>query len=179
MATGRSATFFALIAAVVALGVLGAGAVLDIDSRPALRIGAFAITVVAGLDDLRTRRIRNVLTAPALVLAFAGAPSYPSAALALLVAPIPLLALAILQPGGMGMGDVKLALLLGAVLGRGVIIALLVGMIAALAPALVVAARGGSVRKLAVPFVPFLAFGSVVALFFGDDLLSWWLGLSA
>lgn len=117
VATGRSATFFALIAAVVALVVLGAGAVLDIDSRPALRIGAFAITVVAGLDDLRTRRIRNVLTAPALVLAFVGAPSYPSAALALLVAPIPLLALAILQPGGMGMGDVKLAAVAGALVG--------------------------------------------------------------
>ncbi|MCC6237115.1 MAG: prepilin peptidase [Dehalococcoidia bacterium] len=115
--TGRSATFFALVAAAVALAVLGGGALLEVDARPALQLAAFAITVVAGIEDLRTRKIRNVLTAPALVLAFAGAPSYPSAALAVVVAPLPLLALAILQPGGMGMGDVKLAAVAGALAG--------------------------------------------------------------
>lgn len=114
---GRSASFFALIAAVVSLAVLGGGLLVELDTRPTLQFAAFAITVVAGIEDLRTRRIRNVLTAPALVLAFAGAPSYPSAALALVVAPLPLLALAILQPGGMGMGDVKLAAVAGALAG--------------------------------------------------------------
>lgn len=89
-----------------------------------------------------------------------------------------LLVAALAYPRGMGMGDVKLALVLGAVLGRNVAVALMVGMVAALLPAVVVAARGGSVRKLAVPFVPFLAFGSVIALLWGAKLLDLYLRLT-
>ena len=66
------------------------------------------------------------------------------------------------------MGDVKLALLMGVALGRTVPVALLLGMIAALVPSVVLLARHGSkARKMAIPFAPFLAFGSVVALFAG------------
>ncbi len=75
-------------------------------------------------------------------------------------------------PKGMGMGDVKLCLLLGAMLGKLVIVALMIGMLAALVPAVVLLARhGGAARKMAIPFGPFLAFGAIVALFFGDTLL--------
>jgi leader peptidase (prepilin peptidase)/N-methyltransferase len=75
-------------------------------------------------------------------------------------------------PSGMGMGDVKLALLLGAMLGRTVGVALMVGMFAALVPSIVLMARYGSAaRKMALPFAPFLALGGVVALFFGERLL--------
>ena len=70
------------------------------------------------------------------------------------------------------MGDVKLALLLGAMLGRTVPVALMIGMIAALVPAVVLFARHGSAaRKMGIPFAPFLALGGIVALFFGDELL--------
>ena len=87
-------------------------------------------------------------------------------------------AAALAYPKGMGMGDVKLALLLGAMLGRDVSVALMVGFIAALVPAAVLALRHGSkVRKMAIPFAPFLAFGAVVALFFGDAILDWYLGI--
>jgi leader peptidase (prepilin peptidase)/N-methyltransferase len=79
---------------------------------------------------------------------------------------------ALAYPKGMGMGDVKLALLLGAMLGRTVPVALMVGMVAALVPSIVLFARHGSAaRKMAIPFAPFLSLGGVVALFFGDDLL--------
>jgi leader peptidase (prepilin peptidase)/N-methyltransferase len=72
----------------------------------------------------------------------------------------------------MGMGDVKLCLLLGAMLGKLVLVALMIGMVAALVPAVVLFARhGGAARRMAIPFGPFLAFGAVVALFFGDSLL--------
>jgi prepilin signal peptidase PulO-like enzyme (type II secretory pathway) len=64
------------------------------------------------------------------------------------------------------MGDVKLALLLGAMLGRTVPVALMVGVFAALVPSLVLLARhGASARKLGIPFAPCLAIGGVVALF--------------
>ena len=70
------------------------------------------------------------------------------------------------------MGDVKLCLLLGAMLGKLVAVALMIGMVAALVPAVVLVARHGSAaRKMAIPFGPFLAFGAVVALFVGDSLL--------
>jgi leader peptidase (prepilin peptidase) / N-methyltransferase len=79
---------------------------------------------------------------------------------------------ALAYPKGMGMGDVKLALLLGAMLGRYVPVALLVGMLAALVPSFVLLARHGSrARKMGIPFAPFLALGGVVGLFAGGAIL--------
>jgi leader peptidase (prepilin peptidase)/N-methyltransferase len=89
-----------------------------------------------------------------------------------------LLVAALVYPAGMGMGDVKLALLMGAALGRTVPVALMLGMIAALVPSVVLFARHGSgARKMGIPLAPFLALGSVVALFAGDRLLDGYLSL--
>ena len=83
-----------------------------------------------------------------------------------------LLAAALAYPAGMGMGDVKLALLMGAALGKTVSVALMVGMFAAMIPGVYLLARHGkAARKMGVPFGPFLALGSVVALFWGHDIL--------
>jgi leader peptidase (prepilin peptidase)/N-methyltransferase len=77
----------------------------------------------------------------------------------------------------MGMGDVKLALLLGVVLGRTVPVALLVGMLTALVPSFALIAKHGKAgRKMTIPFGPFLALGGVVALFAGKPILDWYLG---
>jgi leader peptidase (prepilin peptidase)/N-methyltransferase len=85
---------------------------------------------------------------------------------------------ALAYPAGMGMGDVKLALLLGAMLGRLVGVGLMIGMLAALVPSVVLLARHGSAaRKMGIPFAPFLAFGAIVALFAGDRLLDAYLTL--
>ena len=66
------------------------------------------------------------------------------------------------------MGDVKLALLLGAMLGKLVVVALMVGMLSALVPAVYLLVRHGARRaRWRIPFGPFLAFGAVVALFLG------------
>jgi leader peptidase (prepilin peptidase)/N-methyltransferase len=83
-----------------------------------------------------------------------------------------LLLAALAYPAGMGMGDVKLALLLGAMLGRVVGVGLMLGMLAALVPSIVLLARHGSAaRKMGIPFAPFLALGALIALFAGDALL--------
>jgi leader peptidase (prepilin peptidase)/N-methyltransferase len=80
-------------------------------------------------------------------------------------------------PAGMGMGDVKLALLLGAMLGKSVAVGLMLGMVAALVPSFVLLARHGlAARKMGIPFGPFLALGSVAALFWGPELLDAYLG---
>lgn len=79
---------------------------------------------------------------------------------------------ALAYPAGLGMGDVKLALLLGAMLGSTVMLAIMLGLVAALVPSVVLLVRhGSSARKMAIPLVPFLALGSVVALFWGSPLL--------
>jgi leader peptidase (prepilin peptidase) / N-methyltransferase len=81
-------------------------------------------------------------------------------------------------PKGMGMGDVKLALLLGAMLGKAVTVGLMVGMLSALVYSTVLFVRHGlGARKMAIPFGPFLALGALVALFAGDAVLSAYLGL--
>ena len=92
--------------------------------------------------------------------------------LAALGAAAVLLAATLAYPDGMGMGDVKLALLLGAMLGWFVPVALVVGLLAALVPSIVLLVRHGPrARKMRIPLAPFLALGGVVALFAGHDLL--------
>jgi leader peptidase (prepilin peptidase) / N-methyltransferase len=82
------------------------------------------------------------------------------------------------QHGGMGMGDVKLAFGIGALLGAG--LALLSLAFAAFLGAVVGVAlaqrRRGNLR-VAVPFVPFMAAGAIIALLFGVPLLQWYAGL--
>jgi leader peptidase (prepilin peptidase)/N-methyltransferase len=66
----------------------------------------------------------------------------------------------------MGMGDVKLAMLLGAGLGASVVAAFVVGLLAGFVAAVfLLVTRGTAARKMAIPFVPFLAFGGLFALF--------------
>jgi leader peptidase (prepilin peptidase)/N-methyltransferase len=74
------------------------------------------------------------------------------------------------------MGDVKLAAVMGLYLGRSVAPALLIGFAAgALVGLVLIARRGASARKQAVPFGPFLALGGVLALWWGDAMVSWYL----
>jgi leader peptidase (prepilin peptidase)/N-methyltransferase len=83
-----------------------------------------------------------------------------------------LFVVALIAPGGMGMGDVKLALVLGAMLGATVGVGMFVGLLAAMVPAIVLFIRHGvGARKVKLPFGPFLALGAVVALFAGHELL--------
>jgi leader peptidase (prepilin peptidase)/N-methyltransferase len=113
---------------------------------------------------------------PAIVLA--GQPGLlVSAAVGIAASFVFYLALALIGRGGMGMGDVKLALLLGVVLGRTVPVALLVGMLTALVPSFALIAKHGKAgRKMTIPFGPFLAIGGVVALFAGKSILDWYWG---
>jgi leader peptidase (prepilin peptidase) / N-methyltransferase len=140
-----------------------------------------AALVVVSATDLTHRIVPNRVVLPSTVLVLAlmtaGEPS-PEWAIAGAGACLFMLAAALAYPRGMGMGDVKLALLMGVALGRTVTIALLLGMIAALVPAVVLLVRHGSkARKMAIPFAPFLALGSVIALFAGHELVHAYLAL--
>jgi leader peptidase (prepilin peptidase)/N-methyltransferase len=144
-------------------------------------VAAFFCSVLVAISaiDVEHRIIPNVIVLPAAAAVLvANTLLHPGLEWALAaVGCSAFLFLALLAyPAGMGMGDVKLALLLGAALGRTAPVALMVGMLAALLPALVLFVRHGrGARKMAIPFGPFLALGGVVALFFGDRLLDLYL----
>ena len=77
----------------------------------------------------------------------------------------------------MGMGDVKLAAVMGLFLGRSVAPAMLV----AFAPGTLVgvgdhARPRRAARKQAIPFAPFLALGGIVGQLFGEEIVDWYLG---
>ncbi|MDQ3858015.1 MAG: prepilin peptidase [Actinomycetota bacterium] len=142
-----------------------------------------AVLVVLSAIDIEHRILPNKIVLPATVVVLAAqsalAPALvPESVLAAFGASLFLFVALLAYPAGMGMGDVKLALLLGAALGKTVAVALMLGMLAALVAAVVLLVRhGAAARKMAIPFGPFLALGSVVALFAGDRLMSAYLGL--
>jgi leader peptidase (prepilin peptidase)/N-methyltransferase len=77
------------------------------------------------------------------------------------------LVFALAKPGGLGMGDVKLALLIGAALGWSVVAALLLGTLASgIVAAVLLFKEGSDARKKAIPLGPFLAGGAIVVILF-------------
>jgi leader peptidase (prepilin peptidase) / N-methyltransferase len=156
-------------------------AAFGLTAEAALAFGFCAVLVTLSAIDLRHRIVPNriVLPAAALVLvAHTAIDPSPAWALGALGGAGFLFAAALAYPKGLGMGDVKLALLLGAMLGASVSVALFLGFLLSLVPAVVLFARHGrAARKMAVPLVPFLALGALVALFFGERLLDGYLAL--
>lgn len=79
---------------------------------------------------------------------------------------------------GMGFGDVKMALCMGFYLGAAVLPALFIGFISGA----VVGSMGLVIQKkdkqTPIPFGPFLAAGAVLALFVGEAIIAWYLGLA-
>jgi leader peptidase (prepilin peptidase)/N-methyltransferase len=163
--------------------LLIAGCVLAFGLSARMVVAAFfcAVLVAISAIDLTHRIIPNRIVLPAFVVVLVAQtllePS-PEWALAALGASGFLFLAVLVHPAGMGMGDVKLALLMGAMLGKTVPVALMLGMLAALVPAVFLLARHGSkARKMGIPFGPFLALGSVIALFAGDQIVDWYLNL--
>src|SRR5436305_9777622 len=105
---------------------------------------ACAALVVVTATDLERRIVPNAVVLPAaaavLALQTVSHPS-PEWALGAVGAAGFLLLAALAYPGGMGMGDVKLALLIGALLGRTTPVGLMLGLLLALVPSLVLLAR--------------------------------------
>jgi leader peptidase (prepilin peptidase)/N-methyltransferase len=134
-----------------------------------------AVLVAVSATDLEHRIIPNRIVVPAAAVLLAAQTALhpsPEWAIAGLAASGFLLSAALVYPAGMGMGDVKLALVLGVVLGRTVPVAMMTGMVAGLLPSVVLVARhGAEARKMGIPFGPFLALGGLVGLFAGHALL--------
>ena len=166
----------------LASGALAAAAILSFgptwEGAAAAILGLALVPVV--VIDLRHRLIPDVIVLPAAVLGLAVATAadparwwvYLSAAAG---AAGFLLLLALVHPGGMGLGDVKLALLLGGVLGASVVPALAIAFGIGAALGVVALVRfGPAARKMAIPFGPFLAAGALAALWLGPAMIGWY-----
>ena len=173
----------------LATAALFVAAWLRLDVVPAAIVAPFlGIMLAVGLIDARHRIVPNRLVYPAVVLfgaailvaRAAGGPLSPvRAALGLLAFGGPLLIVALIAPRGMGMGDVKLAALIGLVLGalgcRYVAVAAVGGALLGGLGGVVALAMGRS-RKTTIPFGPYLAAGAVLAALFAGPIASWYLG---
>jgi leader peptidase (prepilin peptidase) / N-methyltransferase len=177
----RISPVYPLVEALTAALAVSCVAAFGLTAYAALAFGFCAVLVTLSVIDLQHRIVPNRIVLPAAAIVLAAhtlIDSSPAWALGALGGAGFLFAAALAYPKGLGMGDVKLALLLGAMLGASVAVALFLGFVASLVPAVVLFARHGvAARKMAVPLVPFLSLGALVALFFGDRLLDGYLGL--
>jgi leader peptidase (prepilin peptidase)/N-methyltransferase len=177
----RISPIYPLVEAGTAGLVVACVAVFGPTLYAALAAGFCALLVTLSVIDLRHRIVPNRLVLPAaaavLVVHTLLDPS-PEWLLGAVGAAGFLFLAVLAYPKGLGMGDVKLALLLGAMLGATVSVALMLGFLASLVPALLLFWRHGrAARKMALPLVPFLALGAVVALFSGQAILDGYLRL--
>ena len=177
----RISPVYPLVEAITAVLVVMCVAVLGPSPEAALAAGFCAVLLTLSVIDVRHRIVPNRIVVPAagiaLVAHTAIDPSLEWLAWSLAAAGA-LFLVVLAYPKGLGMGDVKLALLLGAVLGASVTVALMIGLFAALVPAVILVSRhGSSARKMGVPLVPFLSLGAVTALFLGGSILDAYLGL--
>lgn len=163
-----------------ATAALYAAVVLAFDETVDVVLGLALVTFLVPLTliDLQHRLLPNKLVLPAGVVAIAASLALdPAGTPERLIAGAAAFGFFFLaaaaKPGGMGMGDVKLAGVLGLYLGASVAVAVFVALIAGVLVGAIVMARVGAAegRKTAVPFGPFLALGAVVAMFAGDGLM--------
>ncbi len=168
----------------LAVGLLYVVTVLVLWDEPwevALGLVFVSALVAVSLTDLELKIIPNkillVATVLGLVIVVLGDfDSLPERVLAAAAAGGLLFAAALAYPQGMGLGDVKLAAMMGFFLGGAVAPALLVALLAGSLVGLVIIAReGAAARRRGIPFGPFLAFGGVVGLLAGGELIDLYL----
>lgn len=167
----------------LAVGALFVASFLVFDgdwAEVAIGCASVALLATITLTDLEDRIIPNVVLLAGVLtfLAIAiptGFDDLPEHLIAAAIAFGVLLAVALAYPNGMGMGDVKLAGVMGLYLGKSVAPALLIGFaVGAIVGVALIARHGSEARKQAVPFGPFLALGGIVALFTGEEIVDWY-----
>jgi len=170
-------------------GLFAAVSLVYEDPWRAILLAPFAGLMVAlSVIDIRHRRIPNRLVYPAVVIAAAvivagdlagGGLDVLDAGIGLFAYGLALLIIALISKG-MGMGDVKLAGLIGLVLGSiGLdLVAVAAGMGILLGGVgAIVALLAGADRKSAIPYGPYLASGAVIAVFVGRQIADAYLNL--
>jgi leader peptidase (prepilin peptidase) / N-methyltransferase len=169
-----------LLLSAVACGAVGLRFGATREVVPALLL-AFALVGLTAID-LRYRIIPNRVTLPLVIAGVALAVALrlsdlPKLGIAAVAAGGFLLIAALLSPSGLGMGDVKLAFVLGLFLGTSVVVAIVAGLVASAVPALILMlVYGRGARKMHLALGPFLALGGMLALLAGEGVIHWYTG---
>ena len=148
----------------------------------------FACLLVVTFIDLDHRIIPDVITLPGIPLFFAASFALPTLAyqdalLGILIGGGSLYLVAwvysmITKKDGMGGGDIKLLAMMGALVGwQGVIFTIFVSSLIGTLAGLGVMLRSRKGMRLAVPFGPFLSIGGITYIFFGTQLIHWYVNL--
>jgi leader peptidase (prepilin peptidase)/N-methyltransferase len=159
--------------AIVVAGLFAALSFVERGVSGRALVGALfsATLVILAAYDLEHRIIPNRIVLPAAGVVFVlQVALFPDRGLEWTLAALGssgfLLIMLLAYPAGLGMGDVKLCLLLGAALGNAVVMAMILGLLAAsMLGVILLLSQGASARKKVVPLGPFLAFGGIAALF--------------
>ena len=140
-----------------------------------------SLLIVIGLIDLEHQKIPNILI-------------YPAIGIGLLLIPLAhldtpwmfilggalgfavLFLIAVLSPGAMGMGDVKLTIFLGIIVGYPeIVIVLFLAFVSGGLIAGILLACKKIKRKDTLAFGPYLALAGLITMLYGDQILSWWI----
>ena len=127
------------------------------------------VLVGIAAEDFASRRVKNAVTVPVSVLALLFRAAFDrgdfvEVLVTGLVAFLAVLALALILKGGLGMGDVKLAGMLGFLLGLKVLPALFFGTLAAGIVAAILLSRSSAGRRATMAYGPYLALGAALAI---------------
>jgi leader peptidase (prepilin peptidase) / N-methyltransferase len=175
--TGIAARYPLVEAGTAALAAVTVAVHHDDTAQMVLGLVLIAFLVPMALIDLEHRIIPNKLTGPAAIAAIViGLALDPGGEPERLIAGAAgggfFLLAALAAPGGMGMGDVKLAGVMGIYLGSAVAAAMLSGFLAgSVVGILIILREGADARKKGIPFGPFLAFGGLIGLYWGPELV--------
>jgi leader peptidase (prepilin peptidase)/N-methyltransferase len=168
---------YPLVEALTAAVFVAVALTRGVDNDLLLELPFAALLVAVAAIDLEHRIVPNRIVVPAAVFAIAAAAlvergQLPELLIAGAIAFGALLLAALAYPSGMGMGDVKLAGVMGLYLGAAVAPALFAAFAAGAAVGVVLLAReGAAARKRAVPFAPFLALGGLLGILAGPELV--------
>jgi leader peptidase (prepilin peptidase) / N-methyltransferase len=168
---------YPLVELVTALTFVVVALARGFDADLLLELPFAAMLIAVAAIDLEHRIVPNRILLPLAVWALAGSAlvrpdMLPELAIAGAAAFTALLLAALAYPAGMGMGDVKLAGVMGLYLGAAVAPAMLVAFLSgSLAGIAIMLREGGAARKKALAFAPFLALGGLVGLLAGPELI--------
>ena len=150
--------------------------------------GLISALIVITFIDIDHQIIPDVISLPGIAIGFlasflVGYITYKESLIGIVLGGGLLLSIAwgyylLTKKEGMGGGDIKLLAMLGAFLGwKGVIVTIVAASVIGTLVGIAVALRTGGGRKLAVPFGPFISLGAILYVFFGTQLIEWYVAL--
>lgn len=139
------------------------------------------ILILLGMIDLKHQRVLNIISFPAIAFALISIPLFHANSpwkwiLGGLIGFGSLFLISLLSPQAMGMGDVKLTLFIGLILGYPeIILSLFLAFVFGGTIAGTLLLLDEKDPKDPIAFGPFLALGGIITLLYGDPMLNWWL----